>query len=89
MYINHVIESSLTFEEAYEHISTYQKTSFVTRPEWKGVHFMSDNRYYILLKTGEVIEVKIEDVESKNKHDWSIVTITDEAVEILLSHCLV
>lgn len=89
MYVNHVIESSLTFKEAYEHISTYQKTSFITRPEWKGVHFMSDNRYHILLKTGEVIKVKIEDVESKNKHDWSIVTITDEAIEILRTHGLI
>ena len=85
----YVIEAGVSCEEACEYIYNYPKTSFITRPEWKGIHFVSGDKYYILLEDGEVKEVEIEDVWCQNKHDWLIITITQEAEELLKAQGLI
>lgn len=88
-YYDNVIEAGVSYEEACDYIYTYPKTSFITRQEWKGVNFVSGGKYYILFEDGEVKEVEIEDVWCQNKHDWLIVTITQEAEELLKAQGLI
>ena len=84
-----VIEGNLSFDEAYDYIERYQKTSFITRPNWQGVHLVSGGNYFILTKDEDVKEVAIEEVQAQNQNDWLIVTINEKAVEILTSHNLI
>ena len=84
-----VIEANLSFDEAYDYIDKFQKTSFITRPNWQGVHLVSGGKYFILTKEEEVKEVAIEEIKAQNQNDWLIVTINDKAVEILTSHNLI
>lgn len=65
-----------------------KSTCYYTRPEWEGVHFWSlEYGWCILLKDGKLLtEVLLEKVESKDKDDWMAVSITDEAVKIIVKH---
>ena len=52
----------------------------LTRREWKGYHFVRDNEYYMMLKTGEVVHVGnvgdeaalAETVWDINNNDWVV-----------------
>lgn len=78
-----IIASDKSYTEALEHIESNPSTSYITRPEWEGVHFIANGkRYCILLKTGEVLLDKVK-VYNMDKMDWLIVTLTDESIKIL------
>lgn len=78
-----VVAVDKSYVSALEHIEDNPSTSYITRPEWEGVHFIAKGkRYCILLKTGEVLLDKLK-VYDTDKNDWLIVTITDEAIKIL------
>lgn len=78
-----IISKNVSYDYALNYIKSYKGTSYITRPEWDGVHFISkNNEYCILLKTGEVL-IDESEVYDKDKNDWLIVTITDKAVKLL------
>lgn len=78
-----IIAKDKSYESALKYIEKYPSTSYITRPEWKGVHFISkDKAYCILLESGEVLIDELE-VFDTDKNDWIIVTITSAAVKLL------
>ena len=89
-YWDNIIRENLDFEEALNYIKKYPKTSYITRPNWNGVHFIgSKDVYCILLRDGRAIRLRegkptFEGVYDKDCKDWMIVTIKGEAVEILI-----
>lgn len=84
-----VIDSERSYESALNYIKTYPASSYITRPEWDGIHFISkDGSYCILLKNGEIL-IDESEVWSTDKNDWLVVTITDEAVKLLESKGLI
>ena len=70
---------NLTYQQA---LSAMEKGCFVSREEWDGLHFIHDNIYTILLKTGEILENPNE-VYSTDKNDWCIVIPNEEAKRII------
>lgn len=84
-----VIDNERTYESALNYIKAYPASSYITRPEWDGIHFIAkDGSYCILLKTGELL-IDEKEVWSTDKSDWIVVTITDEAVKLLESKGLI
>ena len=83
-YWKEVLLKGLEYDKAVNesHILDGDAQSFITRPEWKGVHFMYKDDYYILLKDGTILKNPSE-IYCERKNDWMIVTITAEAVEII------
>lgn len=77
------------FSAGYSFLSIHRqirefRPSYATRPEWDGVHFYNKHgEYTILLKDGQIIHPKMEEIWDRNKHDWMLVTLTDEAVKLL------
>lgn len=61
-------------------------TCYYTRPEWEGVHFWSSyHRWCILLKDGTLMKnVTLSKIEAKDKSDWMAVSITDDAVKLII-----
>lgn len=64
------------------HILDGDAKSFITRPEWNGVHFMVKDDYYILLQDGTIVK-NPKEIYNERDNDWMIVTITAEASEII------
>lgn len=88
-YWDGLIATNLSFNEANRQIEKY-RPYYTTRPDWEGVHFYSkQGQYCILFKDGHVETDILEKVWDKDKNDWMIVTITDEAVKILEGNDLV
>ncbi|MDV3426601.1 MAG: hypothetical protein LIR50_05360 [Bacillota bacterium] len=88
-YWDHVITKELTFNQAKDQIHKY-KPYYMTRPEWDGVHFYDKfGEYNILFKDGHVEYNMIDKAWDKDKSDWMIVTITDEALQILVKNNLI
>lgn len=52
----------------------------LTRLEWDGIHIVKDDKYYIILKNGEVLVNPKEILDSKKK-DWAIVEPTKRALD--------
>lgn len=71
------------YKQIYKVVKENKTESFMTRMEWDGVHFLTKNgTYAILLKSGEVL-VNPNSVYRTDYDDWLLVTITDEATDIL------
>jgi hypothetical protein len=84
-----IINNNKSYEDALNYIKTYPASSYITRPEWDGIHFISkDGSYCILLKTGQLL-IDVPEAWSTDKTDWIIVTITDETVKLLESKGLI
>lgn len=77
-YWESIIEEGLSFKEAMEKAHN----CYVTRPCWDGVHFKLDNVHFILLKNGRVVEIEDEQTYDKDKNDWILVEITQEALNL-------
>lgn len=82
-YWKDIVEENLSYEEAHKYIKTYGGVSYITRREWKGLHFYTSknkkSKYCILLKDGTVIR-EPETIQCKDKKDWMIVTPTRSAI---------
>lgn len=83
-YWDNILLQGLSYDKAVSesHILDGDVQSFITRPEWDGVHFMVKDDYYILLKDGSILR-NPKEIYSERKNDWMIVTITAEALEII------
>lgn len=82
------IFKNLKYNEAERAIRNTTPTHYITRPEWEGVHFYNKyGDYCILLKSGEVV-VEPEEIYDTDKQDWMVVSITEQAVEILQAYDL-
>jgi hypothetical protein len=83
-YWEEILLGELTYDKAVKesHLLDGDAKSFITRPEWDGVHFMYKDDYYILLKGGAILKNPNE-IYCERKNDWMIVTITAEAIEII------
>ncbi len=77
-----VLLQGLSYDKAVKESFLVEGDSFITRPEWNGVHFMVKDDYFILLKDGSILR-NPEDVHGLDKEDWMIVTITAEASKII------
>ncbi len=84
-YYNKILANHLSFKQAADIM--IKDIYFATRPDWDGVHFLDKNRQYrILLKSGEVMELTVDElnkIQARNKNDWMIVDITNRARKIL------
>lgn len=56
-----------------------KKGLFCSRKEWSGFHFIRNGKYYIMLKTGEIL-INPKEVYCTDKNDWMIAFPTDEAL---------
>lgn len=87
-YWEHILTKDLTFDKAREIIEKYHPY-YTTRPCWDGVHFYSkQGQYCILLADGTLLIDALNNAWSKDESDWMIVTISDEAVNILYENSL-
>ena len=85
-YWEKIIDKNLSFENVKRQIKEYQPY-YATRPCWDGVYFYSkQGQYCIFLKDGGVMIDRFDDVWSKDENDWMLVTISDEAVRILVEN---
>ena len=84
-YWNKILKNHLSFKQAADIM--IQNIYFATRPDWDGVHFLDKRgEYKILLKSGEVIELTINELDKihcRDKNDWMIVELTARAKDIL------
>lgn len=84
-YYNKILANHLTFKQAADIM--IKDIYFATRPDWDGVHFLDKNKQYkILLKSGEVIELTVNElnkIHSRDKNDWMIVQLTNRGKKIL------
>lgn len=88
-YWNEIISNNLSYEEARKNIEEFHPY-YMTRPEWQGVHFYDKNgKYCILFKDGHIEKDMEDKVWNKDSNDWMIVTITEEAVQILKKNNLI
>ena len=88
-YWEYILDSNLSFGVA-EHLIHKYKPYYMTRLEWDGMHFYDKyGRYSILFRDGHVEHNMYNKAWGKDKNDWMIVTITDEAVEILENNKLI
>lgn len=68
---------------SYFHAYKLAKEGYcISRREWDGFHFILNDKYYILLETGEILENPKEKYDT-DKNDWIIVNPTPEALKIL------
>lgn len=80
---NKIISKNLSHEKANELIKDF-RPYYTTREEWDGVHFYNkEGQYCILFKDGHVEVDMFEKAWAKDKNDWMIVTVTENAVGIL------
>jgi len=83
-----IIDKNLSFDNVKRQIKEYQPY-YATKPCWDGVHFYSKQGWYcILLKDGTVMIDALDSAWAIDENDWMIVTITDEAVRILVENNL-
>lgn len=88
-YWEHIIDKNLSFKNVKRQIKEYQPY-YTTRPNWEGFHFYSkQGQYCVLLKDGNVLVDCLDKVYSKDENDWMIVTISDEAVKVLVENDLI
>lgn len=78
-YFKSIIESNLTYKRGLKKAT---KLGYgLTRPsEWDGIHIVKNDKYYIILKNGEVLENPKEILDTKKK-DWAMVEPTKRALE--------
>lgn len=81
-YYNEIIVDRLKYKDAVTMEDFKNGEYGITRPEWLGMHFIRNGKYYILLKTGEVIESP-EHVFDTDKEDWLLVSFSAEATILL------
>ncbi|HLO11094.1 MAG TPA: hypothetical protein VK190_02435 [Pseudoneobacillus sp.] len=88
-YLDGVIKRKLTFDEVNDYIKNH-KYAYATRPGYKSIHVYSKKgKYCILLEDETTLIDAIDIVQDKDKNDWMLVTITDEAVAILLERLII
>lgn len=75
-----IYKNNLNYQEALEQC---KRGAYITRPDWKGFHYIENGVYKIMLKEGLILEDPKE-VFDKDKDDWCIVEITTEAIKIML-----
>ena len=79
-----IIKDGLTYEQALEEGN---EGFYFTRPEWLGFHFIDgDSKHTIVTKDKITLNVTEEEVTDKDAVDWMLVSITDEAVELVRLH---
>lgn len=81
-YYNEVVVDRLKYKDAVTMEDFKNGEYGITRPEWLGMHFIRNGKYYILLKTGEVIESP-DHIFDIDKEDWSLVSFSAEATLLL------
>ena len=83
-----IIDKNLSFDNVKRQIKEYHPY-YTTRPCWDGVHFYSkQGQYCILLNDGTVLIDALDSAWVIDENDWMIVTITGEAVRILVENNL-
>ena len=81
-YWDKAIVKDLSYDEA-EKQAKENRLCYITRPEWEGFHFYDKlGDYCILLKNGDLV-IFPKEIYDKDKNDWMVVSITDDALEIL------
>lgn len=81
-YYNEVIVNNLKYKDAVTMEDFKSEEYGITRPDWLGMHFIRNGKYYILLRTGEVIESP-EYIYDTDKEDWMLVSFSTEATVLL------
>lgn len=73
----------VSYSEGYRELRDYPETTFLTRKEWGGIHYINRyGEYCILLKTGQIIINPVE-VYKTDEPDWILVEATEEALRLI------
>ena len=70
-----VVAKDLSFTYAKRYIEDNKGYTFISRPEWEGIHFISkQGEWCIYTKSGElIVDVPLEAVQKQNERGWMIV----------------
>ena len=85
---NEVIIKGLSFSEAKRYIENYKGYTFITRPEWKGFHFIDVyGNWCIYTRFGSLLKnVSLETVMCQGKMDWMAVEPNEMAIKSIADH---
>ena len=81
-----VVARDLSFTYAKRYIEDNKGYTFISRPEWEGVLFISkQGEWCIYTKNNELIKnVPLEAIQCQDKRGWIIVKIKEDVVDDII-----
>ena len=81
-----VVAKDLSFTYAKRYIEDNKGYTFISRPEWEGIHFISkQGEWCIYTKNNELIKnVPLKAIQFQDKKGWMVVKIREDIIDDII-----